>query len=512
MSTPPHLPGHGAGLGRPRLSLCWATGLLVAVAFVARVAAAGPPPAPGEGTGSLWTELPPGTGAAGAAPSALDPGLARTGVDFVPVVRQLEPSLLGLSVRASARAPDWKRWFPRWFFGGQGGQQLLGSAVVLREDGYLLTSRSLVAAAGQITASLPGGGTAQATVVGVDAQTDLALLKVTVEQPLVAAPLANSDDVAVGQWVLALGRPAAGKLRATVGIVSGIDSVAAGGEAPSDLLRADLELASGMLGGPLLNIRGEVIGVCSHSPAGARSAPGPRRGSVAVPVGEIKRVLPQLFEHGHVTRGYLGVRVVSVDATLLATLGLDRPRGAFVEEVVRDTPADRVGLQPGDVILAMGHEPIERSADLSQMTLTATPGSRVRLDILRERKEMGIWITLGRSGGGASAAAASTAGAGPATATPPVTLGVRVVDVPAEVSQRLRLPPGAGVLLVQVAPGGLAETAGLRAADVVLRAAETELRGVSSFRQVLGSLGPGERLNLLVDREQRRLFFSVILE
>jgi len=423
-------------------------------------------------------------------------------------VRQTAPSLVGLTVRASGRAVDWQRWFPKWFFGGQGGRLLLGSGVVLRSDGYLLTSGSLVSQASQITARLPGGKEMPAKLVGADAQTDLALLKVESSRELPAAPLASTDTVAVGTWVVALGKPPIGGVRAAAGIVSGLDSVAAGGEAPRELLSADLELASGMLGGPLLNARGEVVGVCSHAPKGARGRSAGRRGSIAVPAVEIRRVLPQLFEHGHVTRGYLGVRVVPVKETLLDSLGLRQARGAFVEEVVRDTPADRAGLQPGDVILAVDHDPVARSSDLSRLTLTAPPGSRVRLDILRARQELGIWITLGRSPGSGPGPGAEVTPA----PKPPVTLGVRVVDVPPATAERLRLPSGAGVLIVQVAEGGLAATAGLQANDVVLRAAETDLRGVASFRQVLGALGRGERLNLVIDRDQRRLFFSVILE
>jgi len=490
----------GAGSVRGRRSTGHGPSLLLLVFFFAFFAA---PTAHGQE--KLWRELPPG--------SATGPAAADGCPDLVSLVQRVAPSVVSLSIvyqEEEADDPEVQTWL-RWHRKRDSDLQL-GSGFILRQDGYILTNQHLIGEATQITVRLADERELTALVVGQDARTDLALLKVQAHD-LPTVPLGDSDRLMVGQTVFAIGNPLGLSSTVTAGIVSALEREQPNGDAESVYIQTDASINPGNSGGPLVNLRGEVVGINTAMVHRSDSASAQPFGiGFAIPINQAKRLLPQLLAHGRVQRGWLGIRTAPWSRALANSLGLERPRGALVQEVIRDSPADQAGLQPGDVVLSLDGRPLARPANLSQLVSSLGPGRKIRLGILRDGQEQSTSLTL-----------ASAPGAGnepreqrpaPATELPAaaIELGLRVVDVPPEISAQLGLAPGVGVLVVAVEQGSLAAGAGLRAEDVVLRAGRSEIRDLASFRQVLRGLTPGSVLNLRVQRGVRRLFFSLSLE
>jgi serine protease Do len=322
--------------------------------------------------------------------------------DFSDLVDRAAPAVVNISTTLkSTPAPEggMANPFPegsplgelfRHFFDGPGpsdegeDEGSLGSGFILDEDGYILTNQHVIADAEQIVVRLSDRREFLATVVGQDVVSDIALLKVEADG-LPTLRMGNADKLRVGEWVVAIGTPFGFDHSVTAGIVS-----AKGRGIPNDsnqtyvpYIQTDVAINPGNSGGPLLNMRGEVVGINSQIYTESGGYMGL---SFAIPVNLAMDVVAQLKRQGHVSRGFLGVQVQDMDRDLAAALGLDRPVGALVVRVLPDSPAERAGLVPGDVVLEVNGAPLVDASSLPMLVGRILPGEEARLTVAREGK------------------------------------------------------------------------------------------------------------------------------
>ncbi|GAB4254458.1 MAG: hypothetical protein Kow00129_15500 [Thermoleophilia bacterium] len=260
-----------------------------------------------------------------------------------------------------------------------------GSGVIISEDGYILTNNHVIDGGTTITVFLADGDSFEATVVGTDARDDLALIKVEADGPLPVAPLGDSDEMEIGDWVMAMGNPLGFEYSATVGVVSG-----KGRALPAsnfrDFIQTDAAIYPGNSGGPLFNLAGEVIGI------NTAVIPDTNLG-FAVPINSAKEILPALLEEGRVTRGYLGVTILDADELPEPPEGADA--GAAVQAVHEGAPAFEAGFRPGDVIVEFADEAIDSADTLTRVVTGIDPGTKVTAVVVRAGERVELEVTVG---------------------------------------------------------------------------------------------------------------------
>ncbi|MBK7543369.1 MAG: DegQ family serine endoprotease [Candidatus Competibacteraceae bacterium] len=379
--------------------------------------------------------------------------------------------------------------------GGKGMPlQGLGSGFIISADGYIITNHHVVDGADKITVKLNDKRQFPAKLIGSDAQSDIALLKIDARD----LPVVTTGDAAglkVGQWVFAIGAPFGLERTATKGIVSAL-----GRSLPNDtyvpFIQTDVPINPGNSGGPLFDLTGKVVGI--NSQIFSRSG-GYMGLSFAIPVNVAMEVVAQLKADGHVTRGWLGITLQEVTQDLARSFNLERPRGALVSEVNAGGPAAKSGLKTGDVIVAYAGKPIDDSADLPPLVGTTKPGATKPLTVIRDGKEQEIAVTLGQLPDKNPQELATNNL--PNDGSP--RLNVVVADVPDG-------QPGAGegVLVQQVGPGPAAE-AGVRPGDILLSLNNQKIESVAHLQQLVKELPRGKRTPLLVKRGNGALYLAV---
>ncbi len=270
-------------------------------------------------------------------------------------------------------------------------QSSLGSGFIIDKDGYIITNNHVVDGADDIKVRLADGREFKAKVVGRDQKTDLALIKIlSLFKDLPVLPLGDSDQIRVGDWVLAAGNPFGLENTVTQGILSAKGREL--GEGPFDtFLQTDAPINPGNSGGPLVNIKGEVIGIDTAIISSGQGI------GFAIPSNIAKKIIPVLKEKGKIIRGWMGVSIQTVTPEVATALGLKAAEGALIADVVRGGPADKAGIKRGDIITAFDGSSIKRAADLSALVAQAPPGKDVSLKVLRKDNEMTVSIKIGES-------------------------------------------------------------------------------------------------------------------
>lgn len=369
--------------------------------------------------------------------------------------------------------------------------QGLGSGFIISADGYIITNRHVVDGADKITVKLNDKREFPAKVIGSDAQSDIALLKIEAgDLPTVA--IGDVGSLKVGQWVFAIGAPFGLERTATKGIVSAL-----GRSLPNDtyvpFIQTDVPINPGNSGGPLFDLTGKVVGI--NSQIFSRSG-GYMGLSFAIPVDVAMEVVAQLKAEGHVTRGWMGITLQEVTQDLARSFNLEQPRGALVSEVNVAGPAAKAGLQAGDIIIAYAGKPIQDSADLPPLVGTTKPGVNQMLTVIRDGKERELTVKLGQ--------------------LPDKDRKEQLADnTPNEGGPRLNVavgdsPNGQGVLVQQVGPGAAAE-AGVRAGDILLSLNNQPIKDAAQLRQLVRNLPRGKRVPLLVKRDGGALYLAVAI-
>ena len=415
--------------------------------------------------------------------------------DFTEIVDSASPAVVKILVEYESENPRYQEQIEelpealRRFFDFRGGPPVpreragMGSGFIFSSDGYVVTNNHVVENARQVVVRLPDRQEFDAEVVGTDPRSDLAVLKVDASR-LPFLQLADEDDVKVGQWVLAIGSPFSLDFSVTAGIVSAL-----GRSLPTEtgdnyvpFIQTDVAINPGNSGGPLFNLDGEVIGV--NSQIFTRSG-GSIGLSFAIPVSVVRNVITQIREKGIVERGWLGVSIQDVDRNLAESFGLDRPRGALIAQVGRDSPAERAGLQSGDVITVFDGEPIETSADLPHVVGLIAPGTRVEALIVREGEEQAIDVEVG----GLAADEVARVEAGAAADGSITLLGMRIAE--AEPAMLSELGLSGGVVIREVALNSPAEEAGVRSGDILTRLGSRPISRVEDLESATDELSPG---------------------
>lgn len=373
--------------------------------------------------------------------------------------------------------------------------QSLGSGFIMSADGYVLTNAHVVEAADEITVKLTDKRELKARVIGADRRTDIALLKIDATG-LPFVRFGNPERLRVGEWVIAIGSPFGFENTVTAGIVS-----AKGRSLPQEnfvpFIQTDVAVNPGNSGGPLFNLRGEVVGINSA----IYSRTGGFMGlSFAIPIDVANDIAQQLKNTGRVIRGRIGVVIQPVSKELADSFGLPKPQGALVSSVEKGGPAEKAGIEPGDVILRFEGRPVSSSEDLPRIVGGTKPGSRATVQVWRNRATRDLPVVVAelqedRTG------QKPTRGAKPPTASPAV-FGMSLQELTD--AQRRDLKVESGVLVAEVQ--GAAARAGIRRGDVITAVNNQDVKSVEHFRELMGQIEKGRIVALLVRRGGNSLY------
>ena len=380
-----------------------------------------------------------------------------------------------------------------------GEQRSMGSGFIISQDGYIVTNNHVIDGADTILVRMSDEEEYEATKIGADEKTDLALIKIEPKQPLPSVPFGQSANLEVGNWVIAIGNPFGLSQTVTVGIVSAKGRVIGAGPY-DDFIQTDASINPGNSGGPLLNLQGEVIGVNTaiYSRIGGNIGIG-----FAIPIDLAKSVVQQLRDKGSVTRGWLGVMIQAVTPELAQSFDLPEPKGALVAEVTPDSPAQKAGLERGDIIIAFNQTEIADSRELPALVAQTPVGAQAKVGVLRGGKSQTLTVILGELEDEQQTQIAS----GEASAN---NWGMTVKDITPEVRQQLQLEAAQkGIVVSEVEPGSAANRAGLQRGDIVEEVNRRAVASVSDFTTILAEMKEKESLLLLVRRNEFTSFFAL---
>ena len=380
----------------------------------------------------------------------------------------------------------------------------LGSGFIISADGYVITNHHVIKDADEVIVRLQDRRELVAKIVGSDKRSDVALLKVEAKE-LPVVKMGSSDELKVGEWVLAIGSPFGFDHSVTAGIVS-----AKGRSLPSDnyvpFIQTDVAINPGNSGGPLFNLEGQVVGVNSQ----IYSRTGGFMGlSFAIPIDVAMQVVDQLKAQGKVSRGWLGVQIQDVTRELAESFGMKKPQGALVAKILPKSPAEAAGIQVGDIIEEFNGKEITTSATLPPMVGATKIGESATLKVLRQGKSLSFPVKIGMLPDEEPMAGGKES---PATGDQIPRLSVSVANLTDEQRQQLELPTTGGALITSVKPGGAAAEVGLRKGDVILRIQETTVRDAKHLVEIVSGLPKGKTVALLVQRRGGSQFLALKLK
>ncbi|MBS0575962.1 MAG: Do family serine endopeptidase [Proteobacteria bacterium] len=382
----------------------------------------------------------------------------------------------------------------------------IGSGFIISADGKILTNHHVVDGADRVIVHLADRREFTAKVIGSDAMSDVALLKVQASG-LPYLKLANARSLKPGQWVVAIGSPFGLDHSVTAGIVSGVGrSSLDPGQQYVPFIQTDVPINKGNSGGPLLNTKGEVVGINSQ----IFSMSGGYMGvSFAIPIETAMNAVTQIEATGKVRRGVLGVRIQQVTTDLAHAMGLARTGGALVAQVEPGTAAARAGIKAGDLITAFNGTTVDSSADLPPLVGALAPGSRAKVEVLRDGRKLEIAVVLDDLANVAATPRSVPAGERGARAVASAeTLGMAVRDLDPAQRKALKLDAGQGVLVARVVDD-VARRAGLQAGDVILRVGTNEVGSASAFAAATARFKAGDTVMLLVRRDDQTRFVAL---
>jgi serine protease Do len=460
-------------------------------------------------------------------------GLRALGDTFADVAARIKPSVVKVFSEKTVRRPSFQ-WpfgddspFRRFFGNGnddspqsqprrspqQGFKQAgMGSGVIIDKEGHILTNHHVVDDMDRIKVILPGDDREyDAIVVGTDPTTDLAVIKIKDKLPrdLQPAILGDSNVLRVGDWVLAVGAPFGYEQTVTAGIISakGRTGVEEGKGKFEDFLQTDAAINPGNSGGPMVNLNGEVVGI---NTAIATGGVGQFAGiGFAIPINMAKPIVRDLIKSGHVTRGMLGVTIQPVTEDLAREFGLSDPKGALVGQVNKGSPAEKAGVQVGDVIVRFDGQPVTDTMHLRTLVASTPPGTPAEVVVMRRGREQTINIKLGELTSGETA---SSAGEGSEEGNVSDQIGLTVQSLTPDIARQFGYDKAEGVVVSEVKDGSSAADARLRTGDLIVEANRAAISSVDDFRRAIEKAKGKDTLLLLVCNQAGSRFVIVRLK
>jgi serine protease Do len=373
-------------------------------------------------------------------------------------------------------------------------QRSLGSGFIIDKEGFIVTNNHVIENADKIQVKLKDEREFEAEIVGRDPNTDLALIKIKADTDLPVARLGNSDDLEVGQWVVAIGSPFGLEQTVTAGIVSAKGRVIGSGPY-DDFIQTDASINPGNSGGPLLNLSGEVVGINTAIIASATGI------GFAVPVNMAKNVLAQLKENGEVTRGWLGVGIQSLSPEMSEYYGLKDRKGVLVVQAFKGDPAAEAGIKAQDVILEVNGKPVGDSRDLTGIVAAIPVGKTVTIKVLRQGRTKTFKVKIAKREDDKIMAKKAEKQKGDE-------LGIEVVGISSEMAKNFGIKENDGVLVAAVEPKGKAAEAGLQRGDVIKEINHQPVDSVAAYQEAVGAVKTGKPVNMFILRA--RAGFMVI--
>jgi serine protease Do len=420
-------------------------------------------------------------------------------VNFADIAERINPAVVNIDAASKSQPRDTSRLFqrspddptdgPR---DPEGPRQGSGSGFIVDSQGYILTNNHVVEGAERITVTLADGRVFRGELAGADPAIDVALVRIPNAHNLPKAPLGDSDELRAGEWVCAIGNPLGYVHSVTVGVVSFIGRKLFD-QSLDDYIQTDAAINFGNSGGPLINSRGEVVGINSAISSKATSI------GFAVPINQAKLILPQLIAKGRVSRGFIGVTLTDVTPALQRALGLTVSDGAMVQDVTPRSPGERAGLRAYDVIVEVEGRPVTSNQELIRSISARQPGTLARLDVIREGRRQALTVKLAERPPRGEEFEAAPGGAIPARPGPrptdsQVPLGVSVREMDRGFVGRIELPDNVqGVIVSRVDPTGAAHQV-LRRGFVIMEVNRKPTRTVAEYQRIVGAARPGDVL------------------
>jgi len=431
--------------------------------------------------------------------------LDRSAKAFASVVKSAKPAVVHIRVSSTVESSEeyeqfFNHPFFERFFGPQYRQQEpqqrkrqqqgAGSGFVISKDGHILTNNHVVERADKITVTLSDNSEVEAKLIGTDPQSDVALIKIEVEEELPTIPLGDSENLEVGEWVIAIGNPFGLSQTVTVGVVSAKGRSRMGINEYENFIQTDAAINPGNSGGPLLNIHGEVVGINSalYSRTGGYMGIG-----FAIPINMVKSIEDQLQKHGKVTRGWLGVAIQDVDENLAESFGLEKAEGILVSDTQADSPADKAGIKQGDVLLKLENEPLKDVTDLRNRIALIIPGTEVSLTIIRNGKPIDVTVTIGEQ-----PADFGSFAQGPKTNGSLGDFGLVLQELTADLAEQLGYQDRQGVVISEVTPESPADNSGLKPGQLIEEVNKVKVTSLPELKQLLQESGNPNRILLRV--------------
>ncbi|MFN3966489.1 MAG: Do family serine endopeptidase [Endomicrobiia bacterium] len=449
---------------------------------------------------------------------------------FVKVAERIKPAVVNISTVLTIEYPQYEFFFGdpfedffkdfEEFFGRPYKREIPkrkyrqqlggGSGVIIHPDGYILTNEHVIHNADEIKVTINIDGkekTYKGKVVGKDIRTDLAVIKIEPSEKLPSAPLGDSDKIRVGEWVIAIGSPFGLEQTVTSGIVSALrQSIQVEGRVYRDFIQTDAAINRGNSGGPLCNIRGEVIGINTaiYAPTGVFSGIG-----FAIPINRAKEILDDLIHRGKVVRGWLGVEIKPVDTAIKNQFGLKDEKGVLINNVLEGSPAEKAGLKRGDIIIEFDGKVVENVSQLQDIVAKTAPKKKVKIKVIRDRKEETIELVTGEMPEQIASGESKELKEKLEKEETAEWLGMKVSQLTMSLAQKYQIPEKeSGVVVIEVDPVSKSSEIGIIEGDLIKSINRNETNDLESFKKITKKVKLSEGVVFDIIRQGRPVYIS----
>ncbi len=432
---------------------------------------------------------------------------------FADLVKSLKPAVVNISTTSKIN----KRSFPfsspfngespfdeyfRRFFGDMPQQEFkrrgMGTGFIISKDGYVVTNNHVVSNADNIEIVLEDGNKYSSTIVGTDPNTDLALLKIKETGVFPYVSFGNSDESSIGDWVLAIGNPFGLGHTVTAGIISAKGRVLGLGNY-DDFIQTDAPINPGNSGGPLFNLNGEVVGVNTAIISRGQGI------GFAIPGNLARNIIEQIKDNGKVIRGWVGLYIQKISPEISEAMGIKENSGVLVADISPGSPAESAGLKRGDIITMYEGEPINQITDLTGKVALTSPGTKVKLDIIRNKQKKQITIKVDEMPETEEKPQSKTE----KPEAEPGLIGLNVINITPDLVRRYNLPSDTGVLVTSVAGGSIASESGFKRGDIILSINKQKINSVEDYTKIIDTLDVNQSALFLIQRGNNTVYIGL---